>query len=132
MKKFIVLMLGIFLLAACMAVPEVAPTQGVFAPVANGLVSLPDDARDLVLALVTGGIAFLLVRINMGQFTQPIAAAVSPLIVALIEMGLGTIPSVYDSILLAILHWLVLFISGSIGAFVLAMRIRTPKTIMSG
>lgn len=126
--KFVFVLLAVLALSACVAAPAVAPQSAV----AQGLVSLPDDARTLILTLLTAAFAWLLAKINMGQFTQPIAAALAPVIILAIENLLGMIPPSFDNIVLAILHWLVLFISGSIGALVLAKRAKTPKTLLDG
>lgn len=125
MKKILLIVLAVllvFVLAGCAA-------QGAFT---QTLVALPQDAQTLILALLTAGIAWLLVKINMGQYTQALAAAIAPIIIAAIEMGLGMIPPVYDDIVTAVLHWLVLLIAGSIGATVFFKRIKTPSKFMEG
>ena len=125
MKKLLLVglaLLLVFVLAGCAA-------QGAFA---QTLVALPQDAQMLILMLLTAGIAWVLTKINMGQYTQALAAAIAPIIIAALEMGLGMIPAVYDDIVLAVLHWLVLLISGSVGALVFFKRLKTPKTFLSG
>lgn len=116
-------------LTACVVTPEVAP-QTAFA---QTIVALPDDAQTLILSLLTAGIAWLLLKVNLGgEYAQPIAAALAPVIVVVIENLLGLIPPSFDNIVLAVIHWLVLLVSGSVGAFVLFKRAKTPKTLLSG
>lgn len=118
-------------LSACMVEPAPEPTQGVLAPVANTLVALPDDAATLIAALVTAGLAWLLLKINLGQYTQVLAAAISPIIITLVEGWLGVIPPVFDNLVLSLLHLLVLFIGGSIGAFLFVKRANQPKQLLA-
>lgn len=127
MKK-IVPFLFVLLLAACVAVPAVAPSN----TLAQELVGLPEDATTLILALVTAGAAFVLTKVNMGQFTQPLAAAIAPILVVVIENLLGMIPPSFDNIVLAVIHWLVLFVSGSVGALVIAKKVgrKEVKTLL--
>lgn len=127
MKK-IAPFLFVLLLAACVAVPAVAPSN----TLAQGLVGLPEDATTLILALVTAGVAFVLTKVNMGQFTQPLAAAIAPILVVVIENLLGMIPPSFDNIVLAVIHWLVLFVSGSVGALVIAKKVgrKEVKTLL--
>lgn len=128
MKKIIpFLILFSFVLFACVTEPAAAP-QGALA---QGLVSLPDDASVLILSLVTAGLAWLLVKVNMGAYTQALAAVIAPMIVTAIETFLGTIPPVFDNLVLSLLHLLVLFVSGSVGAFLLFKRAKTPAQLLA-
>ncbi len=127
MKKIMVVLFAL-LLVGCVAVPAVAPENGL----AQSLVALPDEGRILVLSLVTAGVAFLLSKVNMGQYTQVIAAVFAPIIITLIESGLQTIPPIFDNLVLSLIHLLVLFISGSIGALVFFKRAKQPKTLLNG
>jgi hypothetical protein len=125
MKKiwFVLLALVlVFLMAGCAAQPTAF---------AQSLIGLPEDGKTLVLALVTAGLAWLLLKVNMGQFTQPLAAAIAPIVVLVLENVLGMIPSSFDNIVLAVLHWLVLFISGSMGAFLLFKRSKAPRSLLA-
>lgn len=123
MKKTL-LFLCLFLLAACVASPAVAPTN----TLAQSLIGLPDDAKTLILAFVTAGVAFLLSKVNMGQFTQPLAAALAPILILVLENLLGLIPPSFDNIVLAVIHWIVLFFSGSVGALIVVKRLGMKKT----
>lgn len=125
MKK-VIAFLFVFLLAACVAVPAIAPTNSL----AQTLVGLPEDAQTLILALVTAGVAFLLTKVNMGQFTQPLAAALAPILILVVENFLGMIPPSFDNIVLAVIHWIVLFVSGSVGAFMLFKRGRNIRNLL--
>ena len=103
MKVLFVLVLASLIVAAC-------------APVTAQLVGLPEEGRLLVLSLVTAGLTAALLwlgglmKLDLGGFVQPIAAAVSPLIIAVIEYFLGMIPSVYDDFVLVVIHYIVLFL----------------------
>lgn len=103
-------------------------------PVANGfgqsLVALPAEFQTLVLAVVTAGVAWLLLKVNMGDYTQSLAAVISPIVIAALERLTGMIPPVYDDVVLSILHLIVLFVSGSVGAFLLFKRAKNPKGLL--
>lgn len=114
-------------LAAWILAPGVAVTNAF----ATNLVALPDDALKLILALVTAGVAWLLLKVNMGQYTQLLAAAIAPIIIAAIESALGMIDPVFDNLLLSIIHLLVLFISGSIGTLLLFKRFKQPAQLLA-
>jgi hypothetical protein len=119
-----VLVLGV--LSAC--APEPAPVPQT--AVAETLVALPDDATTLIAALVTAGLAYLLLKINMGQYTQTLAAAIAPIVITAIEGWLGLIPPIFDNLVLSILHLLVLFVGGSVGSFLLFKRAKQPKQLL--
>lgn len=124
--------LSTMVLSACMVEPEPEPTQGALAPVANGLVALPDDAATLIAALVTAAVAALFLKLNWGgEFAQPLAAAISPIIITLLEGWLGVIPPIFDNLVLSILHLLVLFVGGSVGSFLLFKRAKQPKQLLA-
>jgi ABC-type transport system involved in cytochrome bd biosynthesis fused ATPase/permease subunit len=125
--RFIVVFVAVVLLSACVASPAVAPQSAI----AQGLVALPDEASVLILSLLTAGVAWLLAKVNMGQFTQPIAAALAPVIITALEGFLGTIPPVFDNLVLSLLHLLVLYVGGSIGVYVLAKRKPTNKGLLN-
>jgi hypothetical protein len=126
MKKILIAFVFMFALAACVAQPAVTP-QSAFA---QGLVALPDEAVTLILALVTAGVAWLLLKINMGQYTQALAAVFAPIIVTAIESFLQTIPPVFDNLVLSIIHILVLLVSGSLGTLILFRRAKTPSRLL--
>src|SRR3990172_10516071 len=113
-KVFGLLMLLSFILSAC-------------APAVQGLVALPDEARLLVLSLFTAGVTWVLLWLSMrfgvdlAGYANAIAAALAPVIITLIELGLKAIPPAFDNIVLTIIHLLVLLI-GSLGAFFLFKR----------
>jgi hypothetical protein len=98
----------------------------------QGLMQLPDEGRILILTLLTAGLAWLLTKINMGQYTEALAAAIAPIIITGIEMGLQMIPALYDNVVLSIIHLLVLFIGGSIGFVFFFKRVKEPKTLLGG
>jgi hypothetical protein len=114
MKKLSVFVLSIVLLAAC-------------APTAQGLAQLPDEGRLLVLMLVTAGVTWVLLKLSMAfhidlsGYTNAIAAVLAPIVVVAIETYLRLIPSVFDNLVLSIIHLLVLLV-GSVGTFFLFKR----------
>lgn len=131
MRKFLtvlcVLLVSVFLLVAC------APaTVGV-----QSLAQLPDNARMLVLFLLTSAVTWLLrelsllisrnTPIDLTQYAEPIAAALAPLIVSLLEYVLNFIPGQFDSIVLAVINYLVLLIGGAIGMFLFAKRLKDKE-----
>jgi len=126
MKKVLLLMLGL-VLAGCVTVPALAPTNSF----AQGLVALPEEGRILIMTLVTFGVSWLLLKINMGKLTEPIVAILAPIIITALESVLGTIPPVFDNLVLAIIHVLVLGV-GALGSYVLFMRAREPQGLYSG
>ncbi len=112
---------------ALVVAPSVAQVQGF----GQSLAQLPGDAVRLIGAFVTAGVAWLLLKVNMGEWTQALAAVIAPIVVAFLERLTGMIPSVYDNLLLSAIHLLVLFLSGSMGVFLVAKRGREPKTLLA-
>lgn len=129
MKKltYFLLIVMVLTLAACVAVPAVAPKSAM----AQSLVALPDEGRILILTLITSAVTFLLLKINMGQLTEPIVAILAPILITAVESFLQTIPPVFDNLVLSIIHVIVLGV-GSLGAYVVFKRSRTPKSILNG
>lgn len=119
MKKFLwlVLVVLVFLLTGCSA------AQGV----TNGLMQLPEEGRLLVLIAVTAGVTWGLLKlsqltgVDLKGHAGPVAAGVAPIFVTLIEAGLRLIPPIFDNIVLAIIHLIVLLV-GSVGTFFLFKR----------
>lgn len=119
-RIFRFVLIGIFLLAAC------APTavQSLVGP-------LPDEAQNLIFILVTAGVTWVLLKlsevfkIDLSGYTNAIAVALAPIIVAVIERWLAVIPPVFDNIVLTIIHLIVLLV-GSIGTFFLLQR-KAPR-----
>lgn len=109
-----VLVVMLFTLSAC-------------APAVAGLTQLPDEGRLLVFTLITAGVTWLLLKISevtgkdLNGYANAIAAAIAPIFVTLIEDALGTIPPVFDNIVLTVIHLIVLLV-GSIGTFFLFKR----------
>lgn len=124
MKKVLPLLLLVLVLAACVAVPAVNPPTAL----GQGLVALPDEASLLIASLLTAVLSFFLLKVNMGQLTQPIVAVVAPMIIMFIESYLQTIPPVFDNLVLSIIHVLVLAIT-SYGTFILFRRSNAPQTL---
>ena len=128
MKKLIpFLMLGMLILTACVAVPPAEPTQGFLAPVANGLVAMPDELNVLVVSLITAGLTWVLfqaglaLNLDLTGYLTPLLAVVSPIIITLIENGLGTIPPAFDNIVLTVIHLGILLL-GSLGGMLMIRR----------
>lgn len=127
MKKIFWILLTVFVLVGCVAVPAVNPPTAL----GQSLVALPEEATLLIWSLLTALLTFLLLKINMGQLTQPIVAIIAPLIITFVESFLQTIPSVFDNLILSIIHVIVLALT-SLGTYMLFKRAKTPKTILSG
>lgn len=123
MKKMFLVFFVVLVLSACVAVPNAAPKGAM----AQGLVAMPDELRLLILSLVTAAVTWLLLqagialKIDMSGYVTPIVAIVTPILVTLVENVLGTIPSAWDNIVLAVIHVVVLLI-GSLGSTLLFKR----------
>lgn len=119
-RLLFVAILAMVLLSAC-------------APTVQGLVGLPDDAKLLVMTLVTAGLAALLLwlgnlaGLELGGWVQPLAAVIAPLIITVIEHFLGMIDPIFDAVLLTVIHYLVLLLGG-IGSVVLFRRVKDQQT----
>lgn len=128
MSKIILFVLLALLLVGCVAEP--APPANT--AIAQTVTQLPEDAGTLIFALVTAVVAWLGSKLNLGQYTQPLVAVIAPALITLLENFLGTIPTVWDNAVLTILHYIVLFVAGSIGLLVTAKRIKQPTTLLEG
>ena len=123
MKKIFVLLFVTLLLVGC------APAVGFAAP----LMQLPDEARLLILTLVTAGVTWVLLqlsvalKIDLSGYVQPIAAVLAPIIVTVIENYLQLIPPAFDDIVLTVIHFIVLLL-GSIGTFFVFKRVKNKQT----
>ncbi len=126
MKKILWILL-VLVLAGCVAVPVVNPPTAL----GQSLVALPEEGTLLIWALLTSLLTFLLLKINMGQLTQPIVAIVAPLIITFVESFLQTIPPIFDNLVLSIIHVVVLALT-SYGTYILVRRAKAPKTLLSG
>lgn len=93
----------------------------------QGLIALPDEARLLILSLITAGVMWVLLwlsarfGVDLSGWANAVAAALAPIIITVIESWLQLIPPAFDNIVLTIIHLLVLLI-GSLGAFFLFKR----------
>jgi len=102
-------------------------------PVAQGLTQLPEEGQLLVLMLVTAGLTWLLLqvsvllKIDLSGYASPVAAVLAPIIVTIIERYLQLIPSIFDNLVLSIIHLIVLLV-GSIGSFFVFRMAKSPKT----
>lgn len=102
------------------------------APAVQGLVALPDEARLLILAAVGAGVTWLLLklsevtRIDLKGYAEPVAAALAPILIILLESWLQLIPPVFDNLVLSLIHLLVLLV-GSLGAFFLLIKRKAPS-----
>lgn len=94
-------------------------------------VTLPDDARILILGLITSlltalfSFAFVKWGLDLRGFTAELAAVLAAIAVAVIEFGLKLLSFIPDQILLTIIHLIVLALTGIGTAFILNRR-RTP------
>lgn len=93
---------------------------------------LPDEARVLILQLITAGVTVALLylgqllKLDLGGYVNAIAAALAPIVVFAIEAALQTIPASFDSIVQTIIHLIVLLL-GSLGVFWVAKRKPAPS-----
>lgn len=121
-KLWLVLLLFALLLAAC------APAIRAVAP----LMQLPDEARQLILFLVTAGLTWLLLQLSvwlkwdLSGYAQPLAAVISPIIITILEHYLQMIPQTYDSMVLTLIHLIVLLL-GSVGTFLLFKKVKAKQ-----
>lgn len=126
--RIFVLIVLTLLLASCVAVPAVHPTNGF----AQSLVALPDEGRLLIMSLVTAAVAWLLMQLStllgtdLSGNVQPIAAGLAPLLVTIAEHFLGMIPPIYDNIVLSIIHLIVVGI-GSLGMFLIINKSKAKQ-----
>jgi len=94
-------------------------------------VTLPDDAKILILGLVTSlltallSFAFVKWGLDLRGFTAELAAVLAAIVVTVFEFVLKLLVFIPDEILLTIVHLIVLAVSGFGTAFLLSRR-RTP------
>ncbi len=119
-RIFRFVLVGMLFLVAC------APTFG------QSLVGpLPEEAQTLIFILITAVVTWVLLKlsevfkIDLKGYTNAIAVALAPIIVAVIERWLAVIPPAFDNIVLTIIHLIVLLV-GSIGTFFLLQR-KSPR-----
>ncbi len=124
MKKILVtLLLGfltVFMLVACAAPPALTQT----------LTQVPTELQTLIAALLTAGLTWLVLQIkgiDLSGYVPAIVAAVSPILITLLQGWLGLIPPVYDDLVLAVIHVIVVGI-GSLGALLILKR-KTKATL---
>lgn len=98
----------------------------------QNFVPLPDEAKVLILSLLTAGVTWLLLKLSaltgvqLSGWANAVAAALAPIVVTLFEAGLKLIPPIFDNIVLSVIHMIVLLIA-SLGAFWLFQRKRAPS-----
>ena len=98
----------------------------------TNFVSLPDEARVLILQLITAGVTVALLylgqllKLELGGYVNAIAAALAPVVVFAIEAALKTIPATFDALVLNVIHMIVLLL-GSLGVFWVAKRKPAPS-----
>ena len=94
-------------------------------------VTLPDDAKILILGLITSlltalfNFAFIKWGLDLRGHTIELAAVVAAIVVVIFEFVLKLLTFVPDQILLNIIHLIVLLVSGYGAAFILS-KFRTP------
>jgi hypothetical protein len=100
--------------------------------VTGWLVSLPDEGRLLVLSIVTWGVTWVLlklsavIKVDLSGWANAIAAALAPILVTVIESYLQLIPPIFDNLVIAVIHMIVLLV-GSLGVFWLTKRKPAPS-----
>ena len=98
-----------------------------FVQIISGLMQLPDEARILILQLVTVGVLWLLLKLSQitgkdfSGYAPAMAAVIAPIIITLLESALGTIDPIFDNLVLSIIHVIVLLL-GSVGGLLLFRR----------
>jgi len=94
-------------------------------------VTLPDDAKLLILGLITSLLtalfSFLFVKwgLDLRGYITGLSATIAAIVVTVFEFLLKTLVFVPDQILLTIIHLIVLAVSGY-GAALALNRMRTP------
>ena len=97
----------------------------------HAFVTLPDDAKILILALITSLLtaffAYVFTRweLDLRGLAVELAASLAAIVVTVFEFGLKLLAFIPDQILLTIIHLIVLALAGVGTAFVLNRR-RTP------
>jgi hypothetical protein len=93
---------------------------------------LPDEAQLMIFTLLTAAVTWVLLKlsevfkVDLKGYANAIAAALAPILVTLFESWLKLIPSIYDNVVLTIIHLIVLLV-GSLGTFWLVQRKRAPS-----
>jgi hypothetical protein len=96
-------------------------------PAVAGLQQLPEEGRLLVFTLLSAALTWLFLKasiffnIDINGYANAVAAALAPIVIALIESWLQLIAPIFDNIVLSIIHLVVLLV-GSIGTFFLFKR----------
>ena len=91
-------------------------------------VTLPDDAKLLILGLITSlltalfAFAFSKWGLDLRGFTAELAAVLAATVVTVFEFALKLLAFIPDQILLTIIHLIVLALAGVGTAFVLSRR----------
>lgn len=94
-------------------------------------VTLPDDAKTLILVLVTSLVTaffgYVLTKwgLDLRGYIAELAAVLAGIVVTVLEFLLKLLTFIPDNILLAIIHVIVLALAGYGTAFVLR-KVRTP------
>lgn len=92
------------------------------------LVALPDEGIWLVRFAVSAAWIWglsqlgLLLKLDLKGYADAIATATAPVVLLIVEAGLGMIPPVLDNLVLAAIHLLVLIVGGIGTLFVLNTR----------
>jgi hypothetical protein len=117
MKKIVVLLFVAVMfatLAACSAPAGLTQT----------LTVVPTELQTLIAALLTAGLTWLVLQIkaiDLSSYVPAVVAAISPILITLIQGWLGLIPTVYDDLVLAVIHMIVVGL-GSLGALLFVKR----------
>jgi len=120
-KRILFVLLSMLILAACAAPATLTQT----------LTQVPTELQTLIATLLTAGLTWLVLQIkgiDLSGYVPAIVAAISPILITLIQGWLGLIPPVYDELVLAIIHVIVVGL-GSLGALLLAKR-KTKATLI--
>jgi len=91
-------------------------------------VALPDDAKILILLLITSGLTaffswvFVKWGVDLRGYTAELAAVLAAIVVTLVELLLKQLVFIPDQILMTIIHLIVLALAGFGTAFFLNRR----------
>lgn len=103
----------------------------------RGLAGLPEEAKVLILSLITALLTTLFAwiatqfHIDLSGYVEPLALVVSGIVVTFIESQLQLIPPVFDSLVLSVIHILVLIATGGFMLlFYRKARARATRTLL--
>ena len=106
-----------------------------FPQTGNSLAKLPDEGGLLLTSLLTAGVGWVLLQlgtslgVDLKGYIQPVTVVLAPILITIIENYLNLIPSVYDNIVITVIHLIVLAV-GMVGWNFLFKRAASPKVVL--